>query len=113
MNARNSLITLFVVMILAMINLVVVTSLKSNLFEVWQPLSQEPWFVTTLFDFYFNIVILSAWVIYKERNLLLAAGWIIGFITLGSIATLLYVVIQLVFLKPNEPISQILLRKKI
>jgi hypothetical protein len=95
-----------------MVYLAVATSFKSNLFEVLPALNREPWFVATLIDFYFNILIISAWVLYKEKALI-AALWIVSFVCLGSITTALYVVLQLMKVKSSEenPWEKILLRK--
>ena len=103
---------LFSLMCLFMVYLAVKTSFQSNLLEVLPQLNAQPWFTTTMVDFYFNITIISSWVIYKEKNLLIALMWVIGFICLGSIATLFYVLIQLWQLKELEPFCKILLRNE-
>lgn len=103
--------TLFLGLSLYMVYLVVDTSLKSNLAEAIPVLSQHPWFNTTIVDFYFNIAVISAWAVMKERNLLVAIIWIVSFICLGSIATCFYVFLQLNRLQENEPIEHIFIRK--
>lgn len=102
---------IFLVLSFYMVYLVIVTSLKSNLFEVWNELGAQPWMTTTLVDFYFNITIISVWVIYKEGSWLKSVLWIIGFILLGSIATAFYVFLQLAQLKPGDDLSKALLRR--
>lgn len=94
-----------------MIFLVALTSMKSNMFQLPAQVLNEPWFKTTIVDFYFNIFILSVWIIYRERNFLVSLLWIVGFICLGSIATAFYVFLQLMSLKDGESIEKILLRK--
>ena len=86
--------------------LVVSTSLKSNLFEVR---IDEPWFTTTLIDFYLNIIILSAWVIYKEASTVSRFLWIAAFVCTGAIATHLYVLVQLLKLRPGDSLNKVLL----
>ena len=103
---------LFASLSIFMIGLVIVTSLKSNLVEATPRLNQEPWFVTTIVDFYFNITIISAWAIYKEKKLTSAILWIIAFIALGSIATAGYVVLQLSRINPRDPLETVLLKLK-
>ena len=102
---------LFGSMSLCMAVLAIQTSLKSNMFQLPPEAVNEPWIQTTLVDFYFNITILSAWVLYRETSRLKAIGWIIAFIFLGSIATCFYVLKQLLGLKPGEGLEKIFLKK--
>ncbi len=111
MNKKNLLLILFAGLSFGMVALVVNTSLKSNLFEVLPYLNSEPWFVTTIVDFYFNIVIISVWVVYKEKSHFKALIWIISFILLGSISTAFYVFLQIITLKQNDTMDQVVLRK--
>jgi hypothetical protein len=76
---------------LFMLCLVIKTSMASNLFTEWHALGQIPWMRATLWDFYFNIAIISGWMFYKEKGWLSRSLWLIGFVTLGSIATMFYV----------------------
>ena len=96
----------------AMIYLVITTSIKSNLIEALPRLNAEPWFVTTIIDYYFNVMILAAWVIYKEKKVVYAVLWIIAFIVLGSIASCFYILLQLLRLRRGESWDSVLLRAK-
>ncbi|MCB9772319.1 MAG: DUF1475 family protein [Candidatus Omnitrophica bacterium] len=107
----NILKFLFGSMAVFMVYLVVMTSLKSDMFNLPAVVVHEPWFQTTLVDFYFLVTILSVWVIYKEKTLLRAILWIISFICLGSISAAFYVFIQLMNLKKGEGLESVLLRK--
>ena len=102
---------LFGFMAVFMFYLVIATSLKSDLFSLPTVVVNEPWFHTTLVDFYFLVTILAVWVIYKEKSLVRSISWIIAFICLGSIAAALYVFVQLMQLKPSDGVEKILLRK--
>nr|GMD50147.1 uncharacterized protein LOC109151045 isoform X3 [Ipomoea batatas] len=42
-----------------------------------------PWLTATLIDFYFNIVAIGAWVIYKESNWISAVLWVVLLICFG------------------------------
>ena len=108
---KNLLKVIFGSISLFMIYWVFVTSTKSDMFHLPAAVLHEPWFTTTLVDFYFNIFIISAWVVYRERALLASVIWIIAFICLGSIATAFYVFIQLMGLKEGEGFEKILVRK--
>ena len=101
---------LFLGMSMFMIYLATITSMQSDMFHLSPLVLNEPWFKTTLVDFYFNITIISAWVIYKEANFLRSLVWILLFILLGSIATAFYVFLQLSTLKEGEGLRQVLLR---
>jgi len=104
---------LMIAMSLAMVGIVIVTSIKSDLFHLPSSVVKEPWFLTTLIDFYFNITIISVWMFYKEANLLRSLMWLIAFISLGSIATAFYVFLQFVTLKESEGIKEVLLKRDI
>ncbi|XP_058764069.1 uncharacterized protein LOC131637495 [Vicia villosa] len=72
-----------------------------------------PWMAATLIDLHINITILSAWVVYKEGNWVSSILWIILFISLGSMATSAYIVLQLSKLSSQEssqdPVRYVLL----
>jgi hypothetical protein len=113
MNARSTALVLKIFLAavsLGMTALAFKTSLESNLFEVWPSLAAQPWVAATLVDFYFNIALISLWVIYKETHLR-AALWIVSFVLLGSITTSLYLLVQILKWKPSEPLDSILLRR--
>ena len=110
--SRTALKALFFGMSMFMIYLATITSIKSDMFHLSPIVTNEPWFRTTLVDFYFNITIISAWVIYKEANWLRSLGWTVAFIVLGSIATAFYVFLQLAASKEGEGIEMVLLRRK-
>lgn len=111
-KVRAGLQVLFGLVVVAMTALAIGTSLRSDLFHLPAAVVNEPWFQATLVDFYFNIMIISAWVIYKEARLWKAVAWIIGFICLGSIATAFYVLWQLNKLKAGEGMDKLLLKRE-
>ena len=94
-----------------MVLLVMATSLQSDMFHLSPVVLHEPWFTTTLVDFYFNIAIISIWVIYRENDWLRSTTWMIAFVFLGSIATSFYVFLQLFSLKQGQGLEAVLLRK--
>ena len=108
---KGLLKVLFLGMSLSMIVLVIITSMQSDMFHLPAIVVNEPWFKTTLVDFYFNITIISAWVVYKENNLMRSISWIIAFILLGSIATAFYVFLQLNGLRKGKTIEEVLCRR--
>ncbi|CAI5459699.1 unnamed protein product [Closterium sp. Yama58-4] len=70
-----------------------------------------PWMRATLVDFYVNVALIAAWVCYKESTWLARIVWVALLICFGSMATCLYVVIQLVALAPSDPLYSLLLRE--
>jgi len=101
----------FLGMSIFMTCLAIVTSVQSDMFHLPAVVVNEPWFRTTLVDFYDNIAIISFWVVYKENNWLKSFLWIIAFIVLGSIATGLYVFLQLKKLTQGQTIEDVLCRR--
>lgn len=102
---------LFSALSLFMVYIVITTSMESNLFAEWSFLGSIPWMRATLIDFYINIIVLYAWVVYKESGWLSRVVWLLLFVGLGSITVTLYVVIQLMKLQPGEGLEQVLLRR--
>jgi len=98
---------LFTLLFAWMCYVVITTSLKSNLFAQWDYLGSIPWMKATLCDFYTNVLVIYVWVCYKENKLLPKIIWLILLVTLGSIATCAYVLIQLFKLKPGEGLKQL------
>ncbi len=108
MNKRTGLKIFFATISLTMIYVTLRTCLQVNLFHVLPAMVRDPWTMATFIDFYFNILIFTSWVIYKERRLPIAGLWFLAFIALGSIATSAYVLTQLFKLKSGDSLDKIL-----
>lgn len=87
--------------------IVISTSLESSLFKEWDFLGSIPWMRATLWDFYANIFIITLWMFYKEKSILLKIVWVILFVCLGAIATSAYVLIKLFKLKPGQGVKEL------
>ena len=96
----------FSLLLLWMCYMVISTSLRSNLFKEWNSLGSIPWMRATLWDFYANVVVIYMWVCYKEKSYLLKFTWLILLVALGSIASCVFVLIQLFMLKPEEGLKE-------
>lgn len=107
----NTLKIVFSALLVFMCYKVISTSLESNLFEQWNFLGSIPWMAATLWDFYANIFIISLWMFYKEKSVILKISIAILFVCLGSIATLAYVLVHLFKLKPGEGVKELLLKR--
>lgn len=101
----------FSILLVWMCYKVIGTSLESNLFKEWDFLGSIPWMRATLWDFYANIFVIYLWIVYKERSLPIKILWLILLFCLGSIATCIYVLIQLFTLKPGEDVAELVGRK--
>lgn len=90
---------------------VINTSMQSNLFKEWHTLGAIPWMRATLWDFYTNVLVIYLIIFYKEKNLASRIIWLILLVTLGSIATCGYLLIQLFKLKTGEGIKELLTKR--
>ena len=66
----------------------------------------------TLVDFYINVVPLAAWVCYKEPTVGGRVLWVALLIALGSASTMVYLALQLLRMRPEEPLWRVLLRPR-
>lgn len=98
---------IFSLLLVFMCYQVIRTSIESNLFKEWDFLGSIPWMRATLWDFYANIFAIYLWILYKERTIGIKIMWLVFLICLGSIATCIYVLIQLFKLKPGDDVVQL------
>ncbi len=107
---KTALKILFAAIFLWMTILTIRTSLAVSLWSAWDSYAANPWAVTTLYDAYFGFITFWVWVAYKENTLLSRLLWLVLILGLGNIAMSLYVLIQLVRLKPDQPVEALLRR---
>ena len=86
---------------------IISTSLQSNLFEEWDSLANIPWMQATLWDFYANVLVIFIWVAYKEKSIVSKIIWLVLLVCLGSIASCLYILIQLFKLKKEDTLKDL------
>lgn len=101
---------LFSAVLLFMCYEVIITSLESNLFEQWDFLGNIPWMRATLFDFYANVLVIFLWVCYKEDSYLSKIIWLILLVCLGSIASCIYILIQLFKLNKDANLRELFIK---
>lgn len=111
MNVIAVLKVVFSVVLIWISYQVITTSLESNLFKEWDFLGSIPWMRATLWDFYANLFVIYLWVLYKERNAAVKTLWLVLLFCLGSIATCVYMLIQLFKLKKGEGIAELVNKK--
>ena len=91
---------------------VIDTSFQSNLLYAWSSLAAIPWMTAALKDFYSLMLPLMLWMFYKESSTAARAVWAILFVTLGSIGTSGYLLLQLMRVPAGAAIETVLLRKE-
>lgn len=103
---------IFAAILIWMIAMTTYVSLHKPLWQAGTEFSWagSPWAVATLFDAYFGFITFFVWVCCKERSLASKAIWFVLIMTLGNMAMSSYVLIQLFRLKPEEPLSSLLLK---
>jgi hypothetical protein len=105
-NIITALKLLFGLLFVWMCYTVISTSIESDLFRQWHFLGSIPWMRATLWDFYANITVIFLWVCYKENSIPLRLLWLVLLVTLGSIASCAYVLIQLFRLRRGEGLKE-------
>ena len=69
-------------------------SLDRSILALGSQLTSDPWFQTTLVDTYFGLITFYFWVAYKEARVRNKVLWFVLIMTLGNIATSIYMLIQ-------------------
>src|SRR5262245_13898916 len=111
LTARNTLIVLFATILISLFAFTSWASTQQPVWE-WRGLVQEPdrwWTIATLMDAYYGFLTFFVWVWFKERSAVTRLAWFAAIMALGNMAMASYVLLQLARLKPNEPVSSILL----
>jgi hypothetical protein len=106
------LITVFSVLFVYMVYTTISTSIASNLFAEWDFLASIPWMKATLIDFYINTAVIFTWIAFRENKWSVRILYLVLLVGLGSMASTVYVLIQLFKLNDNEPVINAFLIKK-
>ncbi len=102
---------LFGAIFVSMTVMTIRTSLAVSLWAAWPSYAANPWAVATLYDAYFGFLTFYVWVAYKEWRMRSRVLWFVLIMGLGNIAMSLYVLIELMRLRPQEPAEAILWRR--
>jgi hypothetical protein len=95
-----------------MVYTIISTCIASNLFTEWNFLASIPWMKATLIDFYINTAVIFTWIAFRENRWSVRILYLILLVCLGSMATTLYVLIQLFNLNDTEPVINAFLMKR-
>jgi hypothetical protein len=77
----------------------------------WGGLTTSPdnlWTIATLIDAYYGFITFYVWVLWKEPRAMPRTLWLIAILLLGNIAMSVYVLRQLVRLRPADSMSTLL-----
>ena len=109
MTSKNTLKTLFIVILISMIVVTGWASTRQSMFA-WGGLTgaDRYWTIATMCDAYFGFLTFYVWVFYKETRWLPRAAWFLAIMALGNMAMASYVLLQLIRLRADQPASTIL-----
>ncbi|MCX7718661.1 MAG: DUF1475 domain-containing protein [Candidatus Sumerlaeaceae bacterium] len=86
-------------------------SLRQAIWDVGEEYWGNPWAVATLLDAYFAFLFFCLWVVYKEQHWVPAGAWVLAILLTGSMGMALYLLIQVVRLRPGDGVRHLLLRR--
>ena len=106
---KGILLALFCAIFAVMIGVTLWSASRSSLLDpaVRAAFNAQPWAIATLFDAYCGFITFFVWVAFGERGIGMKIVWLVLILLLGNIAMSFYVLLQLVHMKPGEPISSL------
>ena len=110
---RRTVILLFVWILVSLLAYTSWASSQQPLWE-WQGLVREPdrwWVIATMIDAYYGFLTFFVWVCFKETSLVRRIAWFIAIMLTGNMAMAIYVLLQILRLEPDQPLSAILVRQ--
>ena len=102
---------LFGAIFLVMLWINLKATLTMNILASFPLFGTNPWAVATLYDAYCGFLTFYVWVVYKERTPWTRAVWFVLVMGLGNLAMSVYVLKELVKLRPDEPAWAMLQRR--
>ena len=81
--------------VLAMTVILIYGFTVGDFFGEGSQLMSMPWGIVSLVDLYTGFILFSAWIIYREKSVLVAVLWTIAMMVLGFFAGSLYALINL------------------
>lgn len=75
----------------ALVALIVASSMQESLIDGLRHVWSRRWGITTLVDLYAGLFVVAAWMFAVEGNARRAAPWIAGLLVVGNLATVVYV----------------------
>lgn len=79
--------------IVALLALIVVSSLQMSLIAGLRATVDTRWGVTTMADLYLGLFAVAGWIAHRERSISRTIAWSVGLCLLGNLVTLVYLLI--------------------
>lgn len=79
--------------IVALLGLIVFSSLEMSLIAGLRATVDTRWGVTTMVDLYLGLLAVAGWIAHRERSLPRTLAWLFGLCLLGNLVTLVYLFI--------------------
>lgn len=99
---RTGLIGLFSVILTAMLWQTSTASMAQAIWAIPENVTQNPWFVATLYDAYCGFITIFVWIAFREKAFLGKVLWFILLMLLGNIAISAYCLTVLLKAKPDS-----------
>ena len=106
----KSLRALAIIVLLLMLSVIAWASTREALWSIPAEVSGNPWFIATLADAYCGFIIFYAWVAYRETTWIARGLWLIALLTLGNVATAIYLLVALSRIPSTANAGDLLLR---
>lgn len=106
---RSLVLTLFGIILLAMLCVTTWASLDRSVFDVGPVLLADRWFHATLADAYCGFFTFYGWLAWRERSWLARAVWFVAIMLLGNIAMSVYVLVEAARLGSHFTVPRLLL----
>jgi hypothetical protein len=100
-SLRTGLIGLFSVILAAMLWQTATASMAQALWAIPDQVTQNPWFVATLYDAYCGFITIFVWIAFREKAFSIKVFWFILLMLLGNIAISAYCLLVLLKAKPE------------
>jgi len=99
---------LFALLLITMTSMVLWGIFTGNWGKAISYITQEPWILVTIIDIYISFFVFYTWVFYREKSVFSKIIWLLLIIFTGSIAITLYVLIQLLKLKEDQSLKEMI-----
>ncbi len=101
---------LFAFIFLTMLGLTSRAQLQTPIWHIPENVTNDPWFIATLFDAYFGFITFYCWVFYKESSILGKCIWFVLIMLGGNLAMSAYMLVQLFRIPAGGTAKNLLLK---
>ena len=86
-------------------------SLHTPLFGLPAAVWRHPWFITTLINAYWGLVVFYCWVAWKEQSTAARVLWFVAIMILGNIAMAIYMIDELFSVDAHSELTKVIARR--